>query len=130
MIVRLKINDDLWMEEEAEKEVDAFKIASRLNEVFKHDCCGKCGNRKVNFVCRKDKDENDWLEIVCQDFLKCGAKLVFGQTKGKGGEIYPKTRWNNLSETQQEQRKDEHDYAEKHNGYLPNGGWFIFKKSE
>ena len=126
MLVRVKITDDLWIEQETEKEVDTFKALSRIQEVFKHDKCGKCGSTNVRFVCRKDKDENDWLEIVCKE-MKCGCKLIFGQTKGKGGEIYPKIRWNNLSATQQEQRADEKDYAEGHGGFLPNGGWFKYK---
>jgi len=79
-------------------------------------------------VCRKDSSDNDWLEIVCENWTDCGAKLVFGQTKGKSGDIYPKIRWNNLSATQKEQRADEEEWADKHGGYLPNGGWYIFRK--
>lgn len=128
MIIRLRVNDDMWIEEEADKEVDAFKVAARLTEIFKHSECGRCRNQDIKFVCRRDKDENDWLEIQCQDFQQCGAKLVFSTTKGKGGEIYPKTRWNHLSEAQQEQRADEKEYAESHAGWLPHGGWFIYRK--
>ena len=124
MLVRIKVNDNVWIEETVDKEVDAFKALSRITEVFQFNHCGACNKKNIKFVCRKDKDDNDWLEIVCQD---CRAKLIFGQTKGKGGEIYPKTRWNNLSETQQQQRAEEKDYADKHYGYLPNGGWFHYK---
>ena len=67
--------------------------------------------------------DNDWLEVTCQD---CRAKLVFGRTK-KGGLIFPKIRWDQLSEKQKEQRANENVYAEKHRGYLPNKGWFIYK---
>lgn len=129
MLVKVKISDDIWIEEEAEKEVDAFKALSRLTEIFQHKKCGRCSGKNVRFVCRKDKDDNDWLEIVCQNFKDCGAKLVFSTVKGKSGDVYPKIRWNHLSETQQSQRADEKDYAESHNGWLPNGGWYIFKKS-
>ncbi len=128
MLIKLKISDDLWIEEEADKEVDAFKAAARLTEIFKHNQCGRCNNKNVKFVCRKDKEDNDWLEIVCQNFKDCGAKLVFSTVKGKGGAIYPKTRWNHLSETQSNQRSDEKDYADSHNGWLPNSGWYIYKK--
>jgi len=123
--VRVKINDGLWIEDDADKEVDVFKAAARLTEVFQHTNCGKCKSSSVRFVCRKDKDENDWLEIVCRE---CGAKLIFGAKKGKGGEIYPKVRWNNLSETQQQERADEEAYAEDHWGNLPYGGWYHFKR--
>lgn len=130
MLVRVKITDDIWLEEESDKEVDAFKAISRMTEIFQHDKCGKCGSKEVRFVCRKDKDENDWLEIQCQNYKECGAKLVFSTVKGKSGDIYPKTRWNHLSETQAEQRANEKDYADKHNGWLPHGGWFIFRKKD
>jgi hypothetical protein len=129
MNVRVRVSDSIWIEEEVEKEVDAFKALSRLTEVFKHTHCGRCKSANVEFVCRKDRDDNDWLEICCRN-SQCRAKLVFGQAKGKGGEIYPKIKWNNLSETQQEQRDDEREWAEAHNGYLPNGGWFVYKPSK
>jgi len=121
--VRVRINEGLWIEDDADKEIDVFKAAARLTEVFQHTNCGKCKSPNVRFVCRKDKDENDWLEIVCRG---CGCKLVFGATKGKGGEIYPKIRWNNLSPTQQIERADEEEYSEGHKGYLPNGGWYRY----
>ena len=107
MLVKVQIGEGIWIEEEVEKEVDTFKALSRITEIFKHEKCGRCNSKKFNFVCRKDKEENDWLEIVCQNFKDCGAKLVYSTVKGKSGDIYPKTRWNHLSETQQSQRADE-----------------------
>lgn len=127
MLVRIRINDDVWIEEEADKEVDAFKTIARITEIFKHDKCGRCGCKNVRFVCRRDKDDNDWLEIVCQNH-DCRAKLVFGQAKGKGGEIYPKRRWNHLSEAQQKDRAKEKEYADQHRGFLPNNGWYAYGK--
>lgn len=127
MIVRVRVNDNLWIEDNnPSTETDTFKTIARLTEVFTHQKCGRCGSADVKFVCRQDKDENDWLEIVCQNST-CRARLVFGQKKGKGGEIYPKVRWNNLSETQQKERADEEEYAADHYGWLPNGGWYIYK---
>jgi RNase P subunit RPR2 len=126
MLVRVKINDSLWLEEEVTQEVEAFKAAARLTEIFQHPTCGKCNSKNVQFVCRKDSSENDWLEIVCQE---CFAKLVFSQTK-KGGLVYPKKRWDDLSVTQKESRADEEAHAEDNRGYLPNGGWYHFKKAE
>lgn len=126
---QVKINDKLSISIESEQEVELFKRIARVQEVYDHSKCGKCQGTDTKFVCRKDKDENDWLEIVCQN-NKCRAKLVFGQVKGKSGEIFPKVRWNNLSETQQQQRSDEKDFAEAHNGWLPNGGWFVYNKKD
>lgn len=126
MIVRVQVGPGVWVEEEADKEVDAFKAIARIQEVFTHTKCGKCESTDVRYVCRQDKDENDWLEMVCQ---KCRAKLIYGQKKGKGGEIYPKIRWSQLSETQQKERASEQQYAEEHRGFLPNNGWYHFKRS-
>lgn len=77
----------------------------------------------MKFVCRHDSSENDWLEVVCKD---CRAKVIFGRTK-KGGQIYPKIRWDQLSEKQKEQRANEKAYADKNRGFLPQRGWFVYK---
>jgi|3_EtaG_2_1085321.scaffolds.fasta_scaffold00069_35 hypothetical protein len=128
-VARVKITDAIWMDVDSDKEVDLFKGMARVQEIFQHSQCGKCGNKDVRFVCRQDKDDNDWLEIVCQS-IQCRAKLVFGQVKGKGGEIYPKHRWSLLSDTQKQGRADEEAYAEQHSGFLPNKGWFVYKKKD
>jgi hypothetical protein len=125
----MKINDSLWIEDTAEDEVGAFKAASRLRELFDHGTCGKCKGTNTAIGCRLDSEGNDWLEMVCQDFKNCGAKLQYGQGKKDKGTIYPKTRWDNLSPTQKKNRADEEAYANEHAGFLPNGGWFIYKKS-
>jgi hypothetical protein len=111
-------------EVEGDSEYEIFKQIARVQEVFDHNKCGKCGSGHTKYVCRLDKDENDWLEVVCQE---CRAKVIFGRAK-KGGVIYPKIRWDQLSEKQQEQRANEQAYAEKHYGYLPHNGWFNFQR--
>jgi len=125
LTAKVRVNNNLYIEVTAEDEVSFFKEISRVQEIFAFSKCGVCGNEDVTFRCRIDKEENEWLEIVCTDH-KCRAKLPFGNTK-KGNKIFPKTRWTNLSETQQEQRSNAKEYADKHNGYLPNGGWFIYQ---
>ncbi len=130
MLARIKVSDNIWIETDSDSEAELFKSVARVQEIFQHETCGRCGNKNVKFVCRPDKDENEWLEIVCQDFAKCGAKLVFSQKKGKGGIIYHKNRWDKLSATQQKERADEKEYAESHNGFLPNNGWFVYKRKD
>ena len=83
---KLKVTDNLWIEEEAEQEDELFKKIARVQEIFQHEGCGNCGAPNFKFVCRLDSSENDWLEITCQD---CRAKLIFGRTK-KGNLIFPK----------------------------------------
>ena len=122
MRCRIKATNDLWFEVDAESEDDLFKQISRVQEVFSHSNCGKCSSPNVKFVCRHDSSENDWLEVVCKD---CRAKVIFGRTK-KGGLIYPKIRWDQLSEKQKEQRINEKTYADNNRGYLPDKGWFIY----
>ena len=123
MKANVKVNNELSFQVEAETEEEVFKQDARVQEIFQHQACGKCGSPNVKFVCRHDSSENDWLEVVCQD---CRAKLIFGRTK-KGGQIYPKIRWDQLSQKQQEQRANEKGYADKNRGYLPHKGWFIYK---
>jgi len=123
MKASVKVTNDLSFQVDAETEEEVFKQVARVQEIFKHESCGKCNSAEVKFVCRHDSSENDWLEVVCQ---VCRGKVIFGRTK-KGGQIYPKIRWDQLSEKQQEQRINEKTYAEKNRGYLPDKGWFIYK---
>ena len=123
MKARIRATEGLWFDVEAEQEDELFKQIARVQEIFQHNGCGACSSPNVKFVCRLDNSDNDWLEITCQD---CRAKLVFGRTK-KGGLIFPKIKWDQLSEKQKEQRINEKAYADKHRGYLPDKGWFIYK---
>jgi len=123
MKARIRATEGLWFDVEAEQEDELFKQVARIQEVFQHKACGACSSINVKFICRLDNSDNDWLEVTCQD---CRAKLIFGRTK-KGGLIFPKIRWDQLSQKQQEQRINEKAYAEKHRGYLPDKGWFIYK---
>ena len=126
MKARIKATDNLWFDVEAEQEDELFKQIARIQEIFQHNGCGACGSFNIKFVCRLDSSDNDWLEITCQD---CRAKLIFGRTK-KGGLIFPKIKWDQLSEKQQEQRINEKSYADKNRGYLTEKGWFIYKPNK
>ena len=128
MKAQVKLNDKITFEVEADTEKSMFQEIARAQEIFTHNECGRCKCKEVKFVSRKDPDDNDWLEVVCQD-MSCRAKVIFGVAK-KGGVIYPKIKWDQLSEKQQEQRADEKQYADQHYGYLPNNGWFQFKYKE
>lgn len=123
---RIKATDSLWFDVSADTEPELFKQIARIQEVFAVGCCGKCKNKDVKFVVRAAAKKSKWLEVVCQNFKDCGAKLVYSSTED-GSMVYPKTRWDHLSDAQQEQRADEKEYAEGHQGFLPNGGWFKFK---
>ena len=123
MKANVRATPDLTFQGDAEPEEELFKQVARVQEVFQHQSCGKCSSPNVKFVCRHDSSENDWLEVVCKD---CRAKVIFGRTK-KGGQIYPKIRWDQLSEKQKEQRANEKAYADKNRGFLPQRGWFVYK---
>ena len=123
MKANVRATPDLTFQVDAETEEELFKQVARVQEVFQHQSCGNCSSPFVKFVCRHDSSENDWLEVVCKD---CRAKVIFGRTK-KGGQIYPKIRWDQLSEKQKEQRANEKAYADKNRGFLPQRGWFVYK---
>lgn len=126
MKAQVKVTNGIFIEVDESNERDLFKGIARTQEVFDHACCGKCKSAKISFVCRKDKDDNDWYEMVCQD-LNCRAKLPFGVTK-KGGQLFAKNRADKLSDTQKSERPEDCKYAEEHNGFLPNNGWYVYKK--
>mgnify|MGYP003340007627 FL=1 len=46
-------------EVEGDSEYEIFKQIARVQEVFDHNKCGKCGSEHTKYVCRLDKDEND-----------------------------------------------------------------------
>ena len=123
MKARIKATDNLWFDVEAEQEDELFKQIARTQEIFQHKSCGQCESIDIKFVCRLDSLSNDWLEVACKS---CRAKLIFGRTK-KGGLIFPKIKWDQLSTKQQEHRINEKSYADKNRGYLPDRGWFIYK---
>jgi hypothetical protein len=125
---KVKMGESIEFEVEADDEMTLFKEVARVTELYGNNICGKCNNKEVKFVSRLDSEGNDWLELLCKN-PACGAKLVYGQTK-KGKQIYPKIRWDDLSEAQKEQRNEEESWANDHNGYLPNKGWFIYKKKK
>lgn len=126
MKARVKATDDLWFEIEGDQEDEVFKQIARVQEIFQHRGCGACHSTSVKFICRLDSSSNDWLEVACK---VCRAKLVFGRTK-KGGLIFPKIKWDQLSDKQKEQRANEKSYADKNRGYLPDGGFYIYRPKE
>ena len=126
MKARVRATDDLWVESEGDQEDAVFKQIARVQEIFQHKGCGACQSTNIKFICRLDSSSNDWLEVGCKT---CRAKLVFGRTK-KGGLIFPKIKWDQLSEKQQEQRANEKSYADKNRGYLPDNGWYIYRPKE
>ncbi len=124
----IKISPNLSFLVDGEEEAELFKGISRVTELFSSTKCGKCKSDKIKYVCRKDSNDNNWLELACQE-VGCRAKLSYGVTK-KGGYIYPKVRFSQLSYTVQAERTECQAYADQHNGWLPSGGWFIFKPKD
>lgn len=121
----IKGSSNLSFEVTADTEPELFKQVARVQEVLAVDCCGKCKNKNIKFVVRAAAKKSKWMEIVCQDF-DCRAKLVYSSTED-GSMVYPKKRWDHLSEAQKEQRIKEKEYADSHNGWLPNDGWFKYE---
>jgi len=125
---RIKATNDLWFDVTAETEPELFRGIARIQEVFAVKCCGKCKNTDVKFVVRAASKKSQWLEVVCQN-RSCNAKLVYSSTEDLS-KVYPKITWNSLSVAQKASRAEEEKYAEAHNGYLPDNGWYVYKKIE
>lgn len=123
----IKCSDDLTIEVEGDKEPLLFDNIARVQQIFAVPCCGKCRSKNFKFVSRLAGKKAKYIELVCSN-SKCRAKLQYSQSDK--GEIYPKLTWDSLSEKQKEFRKDEKEHADQHGGYLPNNGWFVYKRGE
>jgi len=115
------------IEAEGDNSRDIFGDLAKLQEVFQHSKCGCCDGTEYRYVVRKAKDakgkEFDYYELHCQD-PKCRARIPFGQSEN--GVLYPKRRWGQLSEKDQEQRQDAKPAPDAKFDYLPNNGWYKY----
>lgn len=125
MKAQLKVRPTLIVEVEGETETDLFEGISSAQEVFEHEKCGHCQNSDLRFVVRQDKEENKYYELHCRN-IACRARLPFGQNKKPKGSLYPKRKFESLGPAEQEQRKVEKEYADKHYGYLDHSGWYKY----
>lgn len=130
MKVNVQADGSVNVEGEGTNAVEAFRDLAQAQEVFNHSECGCCKKKKIKFTVRQassGKKEFEYFELRCENF-DCRAKLSFGHAEG--GVLYPKKKYGQLSESEQEQRSDEEAYADKHYGFLPNGGWYKYKKKD
>lgn len=121
MKVQVKVSPTIIVEGEGDTMTEVFESLASLQEVFSNDECGIC-HKPARFIVREDDEKNKYYEMRCTN-LSCRAKLQFGCTK-KGGNLFPKVRWDSLSEGDQKNRADQKAAAEKNRGYLPAGGWY------
>ena len=119
-----KVNSSFIVEAEGDNIVELWEELAKLQEVFEEASCGCCSKTNLRFVVRQNADEDKFYELHCKD---CYARLVFGATK-KGKGLYPKRRWDALSDSEKKNRADQEDDCK--NGYLPNRGWYKWVKKE
>ena len=100
----------MTVELEAETHKDLFSQLASFQEVFGETKCGKCGDERLRYIVRTNKDDDEFYEIRCEN---CGAKLAFGLMK-KGGAMFPKR-----SEGKGSDRK-----------WLPDQGWMRWNKEK
>lgn len=123
-----KVNNNITIEIEGEKNSDVFSELARTQEIFSEPSCGVC-NGEYKFVLRTAKDKKNkeftYYELLCTN-LNCRAKFFYG-VGGDNVDLFPKRKWDSLSEEQQKNREEDQEYAEKHYGYLPHRGWYKYK---
>lgn len=124
MQAQLKVRSNLIITVEEEAVNDLFEGLSHAQEVFEQEKCGHCGCTDLRFVTRQDEEDNKYYELHCTAG-KCRARLPFGLAK-KGGNLYPKKRWDSLSASEKEKRANEEAHAKTSFGSLPNGGWYKY----
>lgn len=112
---------------EGDTQQELFEELASAQEIFQHDCCGVCKGSNIKFVVR-EVDKNKFYELHCETVVSgktCRARLPFGCINSKDGKLFPKKRWSTLSDTEKEKRGPEPE-----SGYLPNEGWFRWKKEQ
>lgn len=117
----LKITDKLTVEFECDEANTLFEEIASVQEVFGEEKCGRCKSVDVRYTVRVDEEENKYYELACQN-IDCRARLVFGCKKKPKGALYPKKRWNSLSDSEKQKRG-----PEPKSGWLPTGGWYVYK---
>lgn len=102
-------NGRMSVELESDSQTGLFKEIASFQEVFEINTCGKCGCQDIQYVVRKDSEENEYFELRCNNKsggpngVSCRAKFTFGQNKKPKGSLFPK-------------RKDGEEW-------LKDGGW-------
>lgn len=102
-------NGRMTVELESDSQAGLFKEIASFQEIFEINTCGKCGCSDIQYVVRKDSEENEYFELRCNsetggpNGTPCRARFSLGQNKKPKGSLFPK-------------RKD----GEK---YLNDGGW-------
>ena len=88
MKAQLKVRGNLVIELDGEKQRDLFRAIASAQEVFGERACGKCGSQDLRFRVRRNRDEQEFFELLC---LRCWAVLEFGCHKS-GGTLFPRRR--------------------------------------
>jgi hypothetical protein len=84
----LRVRQNLTLELDGEKQRDLFRAIASAQEVFGERRCGKCGAADLQFRARKNRDDQEFFEVVC---LRCRAVLEFGCHK-TGGTLFPRRK--------------------------------------
>lgn len=111
MKAQIKVRPNLIIEVEEDKQVDLFRSIASTQEVFGEAKCGKCNCTELQFITRKNSEEDEFFELKCK---KCFAVLQISQHK-KGGGLYPN-------------RTSKDDAGER--TYLPDNGWVRWNKEK
>lgn len=126
-----KVSDNVTIEVTGDKNKEMFDELARTQEIFSEPACGMCGS-KYKFVVRKAKDKKNkeftYYELLCTK-PDCRAKFFYG-VGGDNEDLFPKRKWDSLSEEQQKNREADRKYADEHFGYLPNKGWYKYKEEK
>jgi hypothetical protein len=128
MEILLKVGNNITVKVSGNTHTEIFDGMSQAQEVFGTGECGACQNKDIRYVVREN-DGNKYYELHCTN-PKCRARLPFGVSKAKAGELYPKKRFKSLGKTEKKKRASEEAYASENGGFLPNMGWYKYKKGE
>lgn len=80
-----KLPNGIEVSVEGRTQKEIFDALAMADEVFGEKCCGLCKSNDIRFA-KRVVDGNDFYEMAC---TKCGARLSFGQSKKRPGELFP-----------------------------------------
>lgn len=110
----MKVSPSVIVVADGDNHIEVFEQLSRLQEVFGHEKCSRCGCTDLRFVVRENDNEDKFYELRCTN-TECRAILGFGCNK-KGKSLYPYRKENEKGTIM----------GLKPGTYLPHSGWLRY----
>ena len=120
MKIQAKISPKIIIEVEGKSQTDVFDQLATASEVFGESCCGMCEGTDFRFA-KRIVGTDEYYELVCTNG-DCGAKLSFGLSKQKKGEMFPIRKIIQEGKERGRPNRKNGTYDKKHRGWTKYKG--------